>query len=155
MSTAATANTNTKTVPLVSSGTAGPLGALHLPRLWVKLTLSNAGKLADGYDECGKGFDQMTIDGLGLKREAVIAVIRDRKPTYMEFEHWVVEQNGGNIPREKIDAHNAAIRGYNHSDELGKQMRDDSKCRDESVKDAVTLNTLEDLDELHKQAVRG
>ncbi len=34
-------------------------------------------------------------------------------------------------------------------------MRGDSKCRDESVKDAVTLNTLEDLDELHKQATRG
>jgi len=153
MSTAATPNT--KTIPLVSSGTAGPLGALHLPRLWAKLTLANAGKLADGYDECGQGFDQMTIDGLGLKREAVIAIVRDRKPTYMEFEHWVVEQNGGTVPRATIDAHNAAIRGYNHSDELGGKMRGDSKCRDESVKDAVTLNTLEDLDELHKQATRG
>jgi hypothetical protein len=149
------APTKEKVVPLVSSGTAGPLGALHLPRLWAKLTLHHAGKLAEGYDSCGQGFDQMTIDGLGLKRDDVIAYVRDRKPSYMEFEQYVKEQNGGSVPREKIDAHNAAIRGYNHSDELGGQMRKDSRCADESVKDAVSLNTLEDLDELHKQATRG
>jgi hypothetical protein len=147
------APTTQKTVPLVSSGTAGPLGALHLPRLWAKQTLSNAGKLADGYDACGQGFDQMTIDGLGLQREAVIAYIRDNKPTYMEFERWV-SQNG-NVSPDAIAKHNAAISGYNHSDELGGQMRKDSKCADESVKDAVRLNTLEDLDALHKQAAGG
>ena len=121
--------------------------------MWAKLTLNNAGKLADGYDSCGQGFDQMTIDGLGLERDEVIAVIRDRKPSYMEFEHWVVEH--GNTSPDAIAKHNAAIRGYNHSDDLSSQMRKDSKCRDESVKDAVTLNTIEDLDELHKQATRG
>ena len=37
-----------KYVPMISSGTAGPLGALHLPRLWQKVSLEAAGKLADG-----------------------------------------------------------------------------------------------------------
>jgi hypothetical protein len=32
-------------VPLVSSGTAGPLGAIHLPRLWLKLSLAARGAL--------------------------------------------------------------------------------------------------------------
>ena len=155
MTTAATSNTGTKTVPTISSGTAGPLGALHLPRLWAKLTLHHSGRLAEGYDFCGQGFDQMTLSAFGLDRDDTIGYVRDKKPTYMEFEQYVKDKNGGNVPREKIDAHNAAIRGYNHSDELGGQMRKDSKCGDESVKDAVTLNTLEDLDELHKQATRG
>jgi hypothetical protein len=93
----------TKVVPLISSDTAGPLGAIHLPRLWAKLTLGNAGLLADGYDSCGAGFDQMTIDGLGLNRDKVLEFIKSRRPTYMQFEEWVVEQNGGSIPREKID----------------------------------------------------
>ena len=31
------------TVPLISSGAAGPLGVLHLPRLWLKLRLEAAG----------------------------------------------------------------------------------------------------------------
>ncbi|MBV9104094.1 MAG: DUF5069 domain-containing protein [Candidatus Eremiobacteraeota bacterium] len=142
----------TKVVPLISSDTAGPLGAIHLPRLWAKLTLGNAGLLADGYDMCGSGFDQMTIDGLGLDRQKVVDYVKNRKPTYMQFEEWVVEQNGGNIPKEKIEKHNAAIRGYNHSDELGANMRRASGIKRDDVKDAVRLNSLEDLDELHRQA---
>ena len=142
----------TKVIPLISSDTAGPLGALHLPRLWTKLTLSNAGLLADGYDFCGSGFDQMTIDGLGLDRDKVIEFVKSRRPTYMQFEEWVIEQNGGNVPREKIEKHNAAVRGYNHSDEKGSGMRKASGIKRDDVKDAVRLNTVEDLDELHRQA---
>lgn len=135
-------------VPLVSSGVAGPLGAIHLPRLWTKLTLHHAGKLPAGYDHAGAGFDQMTIDALGLKREDVIAFVKEKKPTYMQFERYVLERNGGSVSKEKIEAHNAAIRGYNHADELAATMRAASGA-DAHVKDAVTLNTLEDLDELH------
>jgi hypothetical protein len=141
--------TGTKLIPLVSSGTAGPLGALHLPRLWTKLSLGSRGELADGYDFCGQGYDQMTIDALGLDKDKTIAFIKDKNPTYMQFEEYVVSENGGSVPREKIDKHNAAIRGYNHSDELGAKMRAASGIKDASVKDAVTLNTIEDLDELH------
>jgi hypothetical protein len=57
-------------VPLISSGTAGPLGALHLPRLWQKLSLEAAGKLALGYPGCGKGYDAMTLNALGLDEQA-------------------------------------------------------------------------------------
>ncbi len=32
--------TSEKIVPLVTSDTAGPLGVVHLPRLWAKLTLA-------------------------------------------------------------------------------------------------------------------
>ncbi len=148
-------STATKTVPLMSSGSAGPLGAIHLPRLWTKLTLSAAGTLADGYDICGAGFDQMTIDALGLKRDDVIAFVRDTKPTYMQFEAYVLEKNGGKIPPEAIEKHNAAIRGYNHADDLGAKMRAASGLSDASKKDAVTLNMIEDLDELHAQATKG
>ena len=36
-------------VPLISSGTTGPLGVYHLPRLWQKVSLEARGKLAAGY----------------------------------------------------------------------------------------------------------
>jgi hypothetical protein len=147
-------SSSTKTIPLISSGTAGPLGAVHLPRLWTKLTLSAAGTLADGYDFCGQGFDQMTIDALNLDRDAVIAFVKERKPTYVQFEAYVVEKNGGDLSAATIEKHNAAIRGYNHSDELGGKMRAASGLKDTSVKDAVMLNTLEDLDELHAHTAK-
>ena len=52
---------STTIVPLISSGSHGPLGVVHLPRLWSKLTLDAAGKLPPGYDSCGDGFDAMTL----------------------------------------------------------------------------------------------
>jgi hypothetical protein len=152
MNTADTAaRTKTKIIPMISSGTTGPLGAAHLPRLYSKLMLGSAGLLADGYDFCGKGFDQMTIDALNLDREKTIAFVRDNRPTYLEFERYVVDQNGGSIPIETIERHNAAIFGYNHADELAAKMRAACGLDDADVKDAVTLNTLEDLDELRAQ----
>jgi len=76
-------------VPLISSGVAGPLGVLHLPRLWLKLSLESTGKLAPGYPGAGKGYDQMVIDGIGLQRDAVISFVKQNKPTYPQFEAWV------------------------------------------------------------------
>lgn len=144
-------STATRIVPLISSGTPGPLGVVHLPRLWTKLTLFSAGLLPEGYDYCGQGFDQMTIDALGLDRDRVIAFAKERKPTYVQFEQYVADQNGGSLSKATIEKHNAAITGYDHSDELGATMRAASGVKSDSVKDAVTLNTLEDLDELHAE----
>ncbi|HEX3671606.1 MAG TPA: hypothetical protein VHT92_07890 [Candidatus Cybelea sp.] len=141
-----------KVVPLVSSGTAGPLGAIHLPRLWLKLSLAAVDALPEGYDECGAGFDGMTLSALGLDRQKTIDFVRNNHPTYMEFEHWVVAN--GKTDKATVDAHNAAIRGYNHADELGQRMRKSSKIDDGSVRDAVSLNTIEDLDEIHQQISR-
>lgn len=136
-------------VPLVSSGTAGPLGAIHLPRLWLKLSLAAAGALPDGYDECGDGFDAMTLGALGLDRQATIDFVRRNRPSYMEFEKWVVAN--GTTDRATIERHNAAVRGYNHGEDLARSMRTSSKIDDASVGDAVMLNTVEDLDEVHRQ----
>ena len=141
-----------KVVPLVSSGTAGPLGAIHLPRLWLKLSLASVGALPEGYDECGTGFDAMTLDALGLNRATTIEFVRRNKPTYMEFEEWVVAN--GKTDKATIERHNAAIRGYNHGDELAQKMRHAAKIKDHAVRDAVSLNTVEDLDELHARLIR-
>ena len=139
-------------VPAISSDTAGPLGAVHLPRLWLKLTLASVGALAEGYDECGAGFDAMTLAALGLDREKTIAFVRRDKPTYMEFERWVVRN--GKTDRATIERHNAAIRGYDHGADLAARMRSTSKIEAEHIADAVTLNTIEDLDEIYRHVIR-
>ena len=85
---------STKYVPLISSGVAGPLGVLHLPRLWLKVSLEAAGKLADGYPGIGAGYDSMVCNALGLNADAVKAFIKDHKPTYPQFESWIRKQPG-------------------------------------------------------------
>lgn len=146
-----TSQTKQKIVPLISSDSAGPLGAIHLPRLWSKLTISAAGMLPEGYDECGPGFDQMTLNAFKLDRQKTMDFVRSTKPTYMQFEQWVIQQNGGSVSEEVIRKHNDAIRAYCHSDELASNMRTASGIGDTSISDAVTLNRCEDLDELYHQ----
>src|SRR4030095_13132526 len=103
-------------VPLISSGVAGPLGVLHLPRLWLKVSLEQRGKLAAGYPGVGKGYDQMVLDALGLKSDAVIDYIKTEKPTYPQFESWIKKQPGVKLDKASIEKLNASLRGYIHDD---------------------------------------
>lgn len=138
-------------VPLISSGVAGPLGVLHLPRLWLKLLLEGAGKLAPGYPGAGKGYDQMVIDGLGLNRDGVINFIKTNKPTYPQFEAWIKKQPGVKLDKGSIEKLNAAIRGYHHDDGTRKGILSANGLPDDAsaFKDAVNLNNLDDWKEFH------
>jgi hypothetical protein len=142
-------------VPLISSGVAGPLGVVHLPRLWQKVSLEEAGKLASGYPGVGKGFDAMTLAALGLEEQAVRDYIKQNKPTYPQFEAWV-KKNAKSLNRESIEKHNSAVRGYNHDDETRNGIL--SACSivgDASApKDAVNLNNLDDWYEFHQAVLK-
>ena len=139
-----------KLVPLIGSTEAGPLGAVHLPRLWLKVSLATAGALHDEYDECGAGFDQMVLDGLNVDRDAALAYLRGSRPSYLEFEQWVVDQNGGSISAETIEASNAAILGYNHDgDTIAGICEATGLANDGNITDAANLNALDDWQELH------
>jgi hypothetical protein len=142
-------------VPLISSGVAGPLGVLHLPRLWQKVSLEERGKLASGYPGVGKGFDAMTLAALGLEEQAARNYIKQSKPTYPEFEAWV-KKNAKSLNREAIEKHNAAVRGYNHDDETRKGILSACSIADDasSPKDAVNLNNLDDWYEFHRVVLR-
>jgi hypothetical protein len=143
-------------VPLISSGVAGPLGVIHLPRLWLKASLEARGKLAPGYPGAGKGYDQMVIDGLGLKRDAVLAFIKEKRPTYTEFEGWVKQQPGAKLDKGNIEKLNASIRGYIHDDDTRKSILGACKLSDDagSPKDAVNLNNLDDWKEFHEAVLK-
>ena len=138
-------------VPLISSGIAGPLGVLHLPRLWQKVSLEEAGKLASGYPGVGKGFDAMTLAALGLEEQAMRDFIKQNKPTYPQFEAWV-KKNAKSLNRDTVEKHNAAVRGYNHDDETRKGILGACAIADDasSPKDAVNLNNLDDWYEFHQ-----
>ncbi len=142
-------------VPLISSGVAGPLGVVHLPRLWQKVSLEEKGKLAPGYPGVGKGFDAMTLAALGLEEQAVRDYIKQNKPTYPEFEAWV-KKNGKSVNRESIKKHNAAVRGYNADDETRKGILGACGIADDASapKDAVNLNNLDDWYEFHQAVLK-
>jgi hypothetical protein len=142
-------------VPMISSGTAGPLGVLHLPRMWQKVSLESQGKLAAGYPGIGRGYDAMTCAALSLEEQAVKDFIKKNKPTYPQFEDWVKE-NAKSLDRQSIEKHNAAVRGYNHDDETRKGILGSCGIADDTqaFKDAVNLNNLDDWYEFHQAVLK-
>src|SRR6266480_5948074 len=143
-------------VPLISSGVAGPLGVAHLPRLWQKISLEEAGKLAPGYPGVGKGFDAMTLAALGLDEQAVRDYIKQNKPTYPQFENWV-KKNAKSLTQEAIEKHNAAVRGYNTDEATRKGILTANSIGDDASapRDAVSLNNLDDWYEFHQLVLAG
>ena len=145
-----------KIIPLVTSGIAGPLGVLHLPRLWQKASLDAAGKLHPDYPAAGAGFDQMTLDALGIKRETFLDYIKTSKPSYTQCEQWVLDQKGGSLDSAAIDKHNAAVVGYNHDDATRGAILSAVGIADTgAILDAVNLNNLEDWQDFYNQEIKG
>jgi Domain of unknown function (DUF5069) len=142
-------------VPMISSGVAGPLGALHLPRLWLKVSLEAAGKLATGYPGLGQGYDMMTCTALGLDPEAVKSFIKSNKPTYTQFEAWV-RQNGKKLTKADIQRHNLAILGYCHDDATRKGILTASGLPDDGsvLPGAIDLNNIDDWQEFHAAVLK-
>jgi len=132
-------------VPLISSAIAGPLGVLHLPRLWQKASLAAAGKLHADYPGIGCGYDQMTLDALGINIETFRTFIAT-KPSYPQLESWVKAQPGVNLTKGNLYKHNQSILGYIHGDDVRKTILDaDGIADDGSVNPgAVDLNNLDD-----------
>ena len=139
-------------VPTISSGTAGPLGVQHLPRLWQKASLDAVGKLHADYPAAGAGYDQMTLDALGINRETFLEYIKAEKPTYVQCEAWVAAN--GTIDADKIAAHNAAVDGYIHDDATRAEILAAAGREDDgSIKDAVNLNNLDDWALFHQAEI--
>lgn len=141
-------------IPTITSGIAGPLGVLHLPRLWQKASLAAAGKLHPDYPAGGAGYDQMTLEALGIDRDLFMNFIGSHKPTYTQCEQWILDQKGGSLNAAAIDAHNHAVVAYNHDDATrGAILAAVGIADTGAILDAVNLNNLEDWQGFHKQEI--
>ena len=143
----------TTTIPLITSGVSGPLGVLHLPRLWQKVSLHNVGKLNSDYPAIGGGYDQMVLDGLGITNDAFNAFMQS-KPSYPQLESWILEQKGGALDQPAVEALNASIVGYIHTDETRKEILAASGIEDDgTILDAINLNNIDDWQCFHAQEI--
>ena len=147
---------STTYVPLISSGVAGPLGVLHLPRLWLKVSLEARGKLAPGYPGLGKGYDSMVCSALNLNQDAVKKFLGEKHPTYPQFEAWVKQQPGVKLDKATVYKLNQSILGYIHDDQTRKGILSANSLSDDGSVNpgAVDLNNLDDWYEFHQAALK-
>lgn len=136
--------------PLVSSSVKGPLGVCNLPRVWLKILLHACGRLPEGYRHGEGGFDEVTIDNLGLDRAAFVAFIENEKPDYLQLEAWVRE-HATRLDPASVAAHNEYILTRRMRDEIAVPRRAELGITDPDFWNGVALNDLDDWAGLHKQ----
>ncbi len=136
-------------VPLLSSGTAGPLDVVHLPRIWLKAILASSGRLKSGWNVGPDApFDRMVLETIGLDAAETTAYLLRERPSYLAFEEWI---------RARVGAPDAAtcakVRDYitQRVSPLAAQRRAELGIDDPSVESSVLLNDLEEWSIVHAE----
>ena len=141
-----------KVVPLISSYVAGPLGLIHLPRLWLKALLHAHDRLAEDWG-CGPGgLDKIIMGYVGVDKEAFIAWLMAELPSYARCEQWVRE-NAANLTPEAIAESNAHLLNSRLPGDLNAQFRAHMQIDDDTLEVGIMLNTLDDWDTIHRYAL--
>ena len=136
-------------VPLVATIDFGPLGVRQLPRTWYKILLRAKGLLHPDYpDMTESGLDPRVLHALNLDIDATLNYIRENMPSYLEFEGWVLEQCGGQIPAQAVDEWNDYLCNRIHNDAKRAEIRATVGCGD--ISSAVVLNHIEDWHLAHQ-----
>ena len=116
-------------VPLIGTAAKGPLGVVHLPRLWLKMLLASQGKLVEGYRAGNGGFDGALLKFLGIPSEDAVAFVAESQPTYLEFEAWVRDNAAADrLETEAIAQFNERITSF-AKPEPGRTEMPTSACR--------------------------
>lgn len=143
-----------KYVPLISSSLDGPLGVMHLPRLWQKVSLEATGQLHPDYPGVGAGYDAMVLDALKIDVDAFKNFVSEKKPSYAECEKWVKE-NGTMCP-VAIAKLNRQITQYHHADDTRKEILNAAGIEDDgSIPDAPNLNNLDDWQTFYEEVIKN
>jgi len=96
----------------------------------------------------------MVLDGLGVSREEFLAYVAGQKPSYPELESWILEKKGGSLDAGAVKTLNESIVGYNHADDVRKEILEASGIQDtDKLPDAVNLNNLDDWASFHRDEI--
>jgi hypothetical protein len=136
-----------KLVPLVSSTVCGPLGVVHLPRMWLKAILAEVDMLADGWFADYRGFNQIVLDTLGIDQTAFFAFMAT-VPTYAQTERWV-RANATSLNPASIATSNTAVLTRPRPEERGIEARAMLGISDPNFNLSARLNDVDDWHCVH------
>jgi len=96
----------------IASLETGELGVLHLRRYWYKRLLEVEGRLDQDSVRDERGLDFTLMQGLGLGIVEPADYLFQQRPTYAEFEQWIVQKLGGGPERTLVERLNKMVRHY-------------------------------------------
>jgi hypothetical protein len=140
------------TVPAIGSGVSGPLGAQHLPRLWLKHRLYGAGRLAEGYRHGVGGFDAIVSEMLGFDGAAFATYVETERPDYLTAEKWL-RANASKRSAEDIAALNERLNTAKMPAQRLAECRAELGAVAGELELGIPLNDLDDWAGLHRQLI--
>jgi hypothetical protein len=143
---------STPIIPAIGSSLAGPLGVLHLPRLWLKHRLHGVGRLPEGYRHGAGGFDEMLSTALGFDPAAFATYIETEKPGYLSAEDWI-RRHATSLTSDAISALNAHLSGFKLTPERAVERRAQLGPIAAEIELGIPLNDLDDWAGLHRQLI--
>jgi len=138
-------------VPLIGATVAGPLGVVHLPRMWIKGVYSAVGMLYEGYFDNYKGFNQRVVDGLGLEPEPWFAFLATM-PTYPQAEAYV-KKHATKLDAASIAAVNTEVLTFLRPEENAAAVRKRAGLTDPDFRNSARLLNFDDWCTMHEQLV--
>lgn len=103
-------------VELSASNETGKIGIMHLKRYWDKARAKRTGTLQQRQED-EWNLDVTLLSALGLGLEQTVKYLFLEQPAFEQFENWVLDVNGGVIPKEKIDEFNLLLANSKQNDQ--------------------------------------
>ncbi len=141
-------------VPAISSAASGPLGLMHLPRLWLKNLLFVLDRLPPDYRNTTGTFDRMALDALGIEADAMLAYFRTAKPDYLQFEGWI-RANARHLNETVASDLNARYIVAEMSAGAAAIRRTELGIETTGLRLGIMLNDLDDWNAVHRQLCSG
>src|SRR5262245_52763772 len=96
---------------LADSRETGAIGVMHLKRFWQKSIAKRDGRLDAMAFQEEWNLDFSLLSALGLGLEQTVKHLYLEKPTFEQFENWILELNGGVIQSERVEEFNRIVVG--------------------------------------------
>jgi len=139
-------------VPLISGSSTGPLGLVHLPRLWLKLRAHAVDVLPEGYRHGQGGTDEALLEAIGLDRDALAAFIAREEPDYLYCEAWV-SAKAGDITSATIASFNGQLLSLEMPDPKRTEWCERFGLSGGTYTRSVALNQLDDWAAIHQELI--
>ena len=136
--------------PAISTAATGPLGIMHLPRLWLKNLLFALDRLPPDYRNTTGTFDRMVFDALGIEADEMLAYFRTAKPDYLQFEAWV-RAHARHLETAVVSGLNARYLAAEMSAGAAAVRRSELGIEATGLRLGILLNDLDDWNALHRR----
>jgi len=137
-------------IPLISGFKAGPLGIVHLPRLWFKVRARAVEALPSEYRAGSGGTDGQLLGTFGIDADAFAGYLASDVPDYQACERWIAAHARDTSPAT-IATYNDEVDASEMHEPRRTEWAERFGITDGAYVSALSFNQLDDWDAIHRE----